>query len=222
MFGDNPETRTRILAAAGAVAVVVFLLLLVATDVRILPALIWALVLAFLAGSGLALWLGEGTGREASEPRTASKPDAGPERSDRAETQPAPAEAADAAARTAGASPKSQSFQAEPPEPKAETSQEPAAADEKAPQDSAEEATRPKQLDGPREGKADDLKEIKGIGPKLEEQCNSLGIYHFDQIADWSDAEVAWMDESLEGFRGRVTRDKWVEQARELAKETDT
>ncbi len=68
------------------------------------------------------------------------------------------------------------------------------------------------------EGNADNLKEIKGIGPKLEKLCNKLGIYYFNQIANWDDAEVAWMDSNLEGFKGRVTRDDWVGQAKILAK----
>ncbi len=42
-------------------------------------------------------------------------------------------------------------------------------------------------------------------------------IYHYDQLAGWTDAEIAWVDEHLEGFRGRVTRDDWVAQARILA-----
>lgn len=79
------------------------------------------------------------------------------------------------------------------------------------------EGTRPEALDGPRGGKADDLKQIKGVGPKMEKLCNSLGFYHFDQIAGWSLDEVAWVDANLEGFKGRVTRDTWVEQARILA-----
>lgn len=77
--------------------------------------------------------------------------------------------------------------------------------------------TRPEALDAPREGGADDLKKIKGVGPKLEELCNSLGFYHYDQIANWTPDEVAWVDENLQGFRGRVTRDEWVAQARTLA-----
>lgn len=79
------------------------------------------------------------------------------------------------------------------------------------------EGTRPAALDGPRGGKADDLKQIKGVGPKMEKMCNSLGFYHFDQIANWSKDEVAWVDANLEGFKGRVTRDTWVEQAGVLA-----
>ena len=78
-------------------------------------------------------------------------------------------------------------------------------------------ATRPAGLEGPREGKADDLKVIVGIGPKLEALCHRLGFYHFDQLANWTAAEIAWVDDNLEGFKGRVTRDNWVEQARALA-----
>ncbi len=76
---------------------------------------------------------------------------------------------------------------------------------------------KPEGLSAARDGKADDLKLIKGIGPKLEVLCNRLGFWHFDQIADWTAAEIAWVDDNLEGFKGRVTRDEWVVQARELA-----
>ena len=77
--------------------------------------------------------------------------------------------------------------------------------------------TKPKGLDGPRGGSADDLKKIKGVGPKMENMLNGMGYYHFDQVADWGDQEVAWVDDNLEGFKGRVTRDRWVPQARLLA-----
>jgi len=80
------------------------------------------------------------------------------------------------------------------------------------------DANRPKGLDGPRGGKADDLKIIKGIGPQMEALVNRLGFYHFDQIASWTPAEVAWVDDNLEGFKGRVTRDNWIAQAKTLAK----
>lgn len=79
------------------------------------------------------------------------------------------------------------------------------------------EGTRPEALTAARGGKADDLKQIKGIGPKLEKLCNSLGFYHFDQIGGWSAEEVVWVDQNLQGFKGRVTRDTWVEQAKTLA-----
>lgn len=101
-----------------------------------------------------------------------------------------------------------------------------AVAEEKAEGDATAETPsagkRPEALKGPIDGKADNLKEIKGIGPKLEKLCNSLGFYHFDQIAKWTPEEVAWVDDNLEGFKGRVTRDTWVAQAKILAAGGDT
>ena len=78
-------------------------------------------------------------------------------------------------------------------------------------------ARKPQGLSAARGGQPDDLKIIKGIGPALEKLCHSLGYYHFDQIAAWTPAEIAWVDDNLEGFKGRVTRDDWVAQARILA-----
>jgi predicted flap endonuclease-1-like 5' DNA nuclease len=72
---------------------------------------------------------------------------------------------------------------------------------------------KPVALSGPRGGVADKLQTIEGIGPAMEKLCHELGIYHFDQIAAWGAAEVAWMDSNLKGFKGRVTRDRWVRQA---------
>ena len=76
---------------------------------------------------------------------------------------------------------------------------------------------KPAGLSAPKGGKADDLKVILGIGPKLEALCHKLGFFHFDQIARWTAGEIAWVDENLEGFKGRVTRDRWVVQAKILA-----
>lgn len=85
--------------------------------------------------------------------------------------------------------------------------------------DPADVGTKPRTLDAARGGQADDLKRIKGIGPKLEILCNRLGFWHFDQIANWTDDEIAWVDANLESFKGRVTRDNWVAQAKVLAAE---
>lgn len=74
--------------------------------------------------------------------------------------------------------------------------------------------SKPAALTAPRDGKGDDLQKLEGIGPALEKLCHELGIFHFDQIASWGAAEVAWMDSNLKGFKGRVTRDKWVAQAK--------
>jgi len=72
----------------------------------------------------------------------------------------------------------------------------------------------PATLAGPRDGKGDDLKRIVGVGPKLEGLLHGLGIWHFDQIAAWTPAQVAWVDSHLGTFRGRITRDDWIAQAR--------
>ena len=65
----------------------------------------------------------------------------------------------------------------------------------------------------------DDLKRINGIGPKLEKLLNKNGIYTFEQIANLSPQGVKDLDEQLETFRGRIERDDWLTQARELANE---
>lgn len=79
--------------------------------------------------------------------------------------------------------------------------------------------TEPVRLTAARDGKADNLKEIEGIGPALEKLCNELGFYHFDQIASWSDADVAWVDQNMKNFKGRIVRDKWVAQAKLIVAE---
>lgn len=81
---------------------------------------------------------------------------------------------------------------------------------------------KPEFLKKPRAGGADDLKQIKGVGPKLEQMLNKMGVFHFDQIAGWRAKEVKWVDENLEGFKGRVSRDEWVKQAKILAKGGET
>lgn len=81
---------------------------------------------------------------------------------------------------------------------------------------------KPSTLAAARDGGPDNLKEIKGVGPKLEKLLNEMGFFHFDQIATWSDENVAWVNDNLEGVRGRVSRDNWVEQAKILAAGGDT
>jgi predicted flap endonuclease-1-like 5' DNA nuclease len=76
------------------------------------------------------------------------------------------------------------------------------------------EPVAPERLKAP-DGSADDLTRIKGIGPKLLSRLNAIGIYHFRQIAKWSDADIRWVEATL-ARQGRVTRDAWVEQARRL------
>ncbi len=79
-----------------------------------------------------------------------------------------------------------------------------------------ETAGKPALLTAARDGEPDDLKKIKGIGPKIEGLLHGLGIYHYDQIAGWGAEEIAWVDDKL-SFRGRIDREKWVSQAQALA-----
>ncbi|MGI3168176.1 NADH-quinone oxidoreductase subunit E [Pseudooceanicola sp. C21-150M6] len=79
------------------------------------------------------------------------------------------------------------------------------------------EGAKPTGLDAARDGGADDLKQIKGVGPALEDLLHSLGIFHFDQIAAWGGEELAWIDQNLKGFKGRASRDNWIDQAAILA-----
>lgn len=66
-------------------------------------------------------------------------------------------------------------------------------------------------------GEADDLRKIKGVGPKLVTLLASLRVTRFAQIAEWTDADIDRMDARLGTFAGRIRRDNWVEQAKFLA-----
>lgn len=78
--------------------------------------------------------------------------------------------------------------------------------------------SKPKLLKKARAGGADDLKRISGVGPKIEQTLHELGVFHFDQVAEWKKKEIDWVDEQL-SFKGRIQREKWVSQAKKLAKE---
>ncbi len=73
-------------------------------------------------------------------------------------------------------------------------------------------AMRPLTLPGPRNGVQDNLQRIRGIGKKNEELLNSLGIYHFGQIAAWTPAEARWVARHM-AFPERIERDDWIGQA---------
>ncbi|WP_300016751.1 hypothetical protein [uncultured Roseobacter sp.] len=102
-------------------------------------------------------------------------------------------------------------------EPEAESVVKPVKKVAKKAAPATESAERPAALsDTPRAGGADDLKKISGVGPKLEETLNGLGIWHFDQVAALTPSDIAWVDERLR-FKGRIERDDWVGQAKKLA-----
>lgn len=77
------------------------------------------------------------------------------------------------------------------------------------------EGDQPKLFDKPKGGHADDLKLIGGIGPKLEQKLNSIGVWHYDQIASWTRQEIDWVNAAI-SFPGRIEREDWVAQARAL------
>lgn len=80
-------------------------------------------------------------------------------------------------------------------------------------QDTVEAATPPAAT----ATEADDLSQLKGVGPKLVALLHGLGITRFSQIAAWTDEDIAGIDAQLGNFKGRITRDNWVEQAKFLS-----
>lgn len=104
---------------------------------------------------------------------------------------------------------------AAPPAPAAPAAPPAPAAKALAPAAKAE--SKPQLFTEPKAGKGDDLKLIWGVGPKLEQMLQEMGVWHFDQIAAWNEPELNWVDQRLEGFHGRAERDKWIEQAKKLA-----
>jgi predicted flap endonuclease-1-like 5' DNA nuclease len=200
--------KPSVVAAAGAVIAFLFFML-------IGPGWILSLLLG-VAAYFLIIWLlgrsaSSDTGEHANEthappasslPAAAAKKDA-----DVSKAGVAPGAAAGFAGMSAGAA--DQSAPAEAVEVVEEIVVEEAAV--------TVEASQPLRLEAPRDGNPDDLKKIKGVGPKLEGVLHGLGYYHFDQIAAWTPSEIAWVDENIEGFSGRATRDDWVDQAKLLA-----
>jgi len=84
-----------------------------------------------------------------------------------------------------------------------------------------DDAERPVALAAPEGGKADDLKRIKGIGPKIEDILHSIGVFHFHQIALWNDDNKIWVDGYLR-FKGRIDREDWINQAKTLSSGAET
>ncbi|MEO0451819.1 MAG: hypothetical protein AAFZ74_16015 [Pseudomonadota bacterium] len=107
------------------------------------------------------------------------------------------------------------------PDPASETEEAPVAAPEVKPDIHPSEAmlaelegVQPEQIDKPSEG-GDDLTVITGIGPRIAEVLNGLGIWHYTQIAGWLPEHETWIENHL-SFKGRVSRENWVGQAKQL------
>lgn len=77
-------------------------------------------------------------------------------------------------------------------------------------------AQAPTQAPTPAPASGDDLRRIKGVGPKLVTILNEQGVTSFAQVAAWSEADIDRIDAQLGRFQGRIRRDSWVEQAKLL------
>ncbi|MBX3430786.1 MAG: hypothetical protein KF779_14475 [Hyphomonadaceae bacterium] len=75
---------------------------------------------------------------------------------------------------------------------------------------------KPPVLPAARNGAPDDLTLIDGVSLLQQTTLYSLGVFHFDQIAAWSEENVAWVDQYLR-LQGRIEEQEWLEQARELS-----
>ena len=196
---DTAPISLGIIAVAGLFGIIAAGVAYVLYDFEIAGAVIIGGIVGLIAA--VVLWLGW---REpAAGPQGVAAPTAAPAPAPVAEPAPAPEpkpEPPPAPAPVAAAAPAPAPAPTPAPEPA------PAASD-----------GTPEFLSAAREGGPDDLKQIKGVGPKLEKTLHEMGIYHFDQISTWGPKEQAWMDDNLAGFKGRATRDNWVEQAKTLA-----
>ena len=76
-----------------------------------------------------------------------------------------------------------------------------------------EAGQEPELLSQPRDGGKDNLTQIKGIGPKLEEKLNAVGIYHFEQIANWSESNMIWL-EAHTLFASRTKKELWIVESK--------
>jgi NADH-quinone oxidoreductase subunit E len=110
------------------------------------------------------------------------------------------------------------------PTPKAPEAPKPAVKQAEEAKKAAPKKAAPKKAAAPTakaEAGADDLKQLKGVGPKLEEKLHEAGVTSFAQIAAWGPEDIVKMDDLL-SFKGRIERDGWVEQAGKLAAGEDT
>ncbi len=151
----------------------------------------------FDADDGLLEKAGEPVPPAAPEPAPAAEPEPAPAPAPKAEPKPAPV-ASEPAKPTPTPKPRTK------PAPKAEVTPPP---------------TGSKPAIPAAVGEPDNLRLIKGVGPKLNALLNELGITRYDQIAAWKEAEIAEVDKYLDNFSGRIQRDAWIDQAKFLAKD---
>ncbi len=92
----------------------------------------------------------------------------------------------------------------------------PAAEKAKPAKKAAAKPAKAEKAEKPAAAGADDLKQLSGVGPALEKKLHDAGVTTFAQIAAWTEADIAAMDEKL-SFKGRIEREGWVDQAKKLA-----
>jgi predicted flap endonuclease-1-like 5' DNA nuclease len=143
-------------------------------------------------------------------PATAGKAAAPTEAASKSTKAPAP-KASKAAARKSAKAPATEPVKVAAPKPS--LASKPAKA--VAPKPAAAKPAKPAKADA---SAPDELRQLKGVGPKLVTLLNELGVKRFDQIAAWGPAEIDTIDAQLGTFKGRIARDNWVEQAGFLAK----
>ncbi|MFD2738595.1 hypothetical protein ACFSUD_03335 [Sulfitobacter aestuarii] len=238
---DRQACTVRCWWMGAAIALVLAILLWILVGVALLTSLIIGILLGAAAGAALIATKCRDSALPDREPTPhRSEPDRAPEASGAAlastsmaagagaavaDPDPQPPAEPNAAGTTSAVEFVSEAPDPQPvPEPQAEPG--PVVEDHHAtpagvetvaapPPDTAPADGAPEVFDAPRDGGADDLKRINGVGPKMEETLNELGIYHFDQIAGWSESEIDWVDARLR-FKGRIRRDDWIGQARSL------
>lgn len=184
----------------------------------------WWLIVVVLLVIGIGLWWLLGRPKEEVKPPVREKSEPKPLEREAASPPivliptatpvdvPPPPPPATAAAPKPRAKPKPKA--AEP----APASKPAAPAKKAAPKAAAPKAAAPKKAAAKAPATPDNLLLLKGVGPKLVTLLNGLGVTRFDQISAWKAADIAVIDEKLGTFKGRATRDQWVEQAGFLAK----
>ena len=230
MSSESNSNSGKVWGLAIVAGVIAFFVLKFLASYTFWPALLLAILIGILVA--ILLWIGfYNSGEDDNIPASApaAAPPAATPTPEPAKPEAAPAAAAMSSSAAVAEKPAPKPAETKPA-PKAATQKKPAAKKPAARKPAAKPAAKkterkpvakdgkPELLSAPRGGKADDLKLIKGVGPKLEKMLNNMGVYHFDQVASWRAKEVKWVDENLEGFKGRVSRDEWVKQAKVLAK----
>ena len=217
MSSDEINAKGKIWGLAAIAGVVAFLALKFLANYTFGAAVLLAILIAVLVA--ILIWIGfyrdadEAGGDESSTPPgAASASAASVATTSRAAPEPEAAGEPAAAKAKPAKKPSTKKPATKKPATKKPATKKPAAKAKPAAKDG-----QPKTLKNPRAGGADDLTLLKGVGPAVEKTLNGLGIFHFDQIADWGKKNIEWVDQRLR-FKGRIVRDGWVDLARSLAK----